>query len=553
MIAAAYVRTSKEKDDAFSLSSQLAALRQYAALNNIELQHEFKEDYTGTKIDRPELNKLRNLVNNQQIDMVIIYSTDRLARKASVAEYILDELFSTNVQLHLASSGRQVRNTPEDILLFGVECQFAAYERNKTVDRMRQGKKNKLAGSDDIAPMWIGDHPIDKYGYRRVGIKRNTVIERVEEELEVVQIIFEYFYVQRIGVREIVRRLDAAKIPTPSQAKKKHWFQRDTWEVSMIYRILKDEAYIGKWYANRTKQVNGKQVKRDKREWTLLEFPALRVIDDETFAGVQQILAEGRAMNAPNPKYQYLMARKLTCQCKYSVQARTLKIKDDKIYSYYYCSAGPRGTGRNNCTMPNIRVGHLDSLVWQEIEDFLNNPEEKLTALKQAQQELKAQYNDVLTNIERAMDKHAEYQVQLSRYEDLYAQGLMDIMSFKVKREELLGKIQTAIDDAQAYRDSLPSLITDDDMAIIIEGIKDLGIALERMGELDFKQRRKYIERMRVTGKVKIENGHQILYLYMFDTEMSIIPLSEVLLSSPSYKNYPQKICFARLILCEIK
>src|SRR3712207_3448910 len=89
--AASYGRTSMERDDAFSVSSQLKRNREYAAQHDLYLppEHEFAEDFTGKVIDRPELNKIRHLVRAKAINTLIVYATDRLARKVGVADYLL--------------------------------------------------------------------------------------------------------------------------------------------------------------------------------------------------------------------------------------------------------------------------------------------------------------------------------------------------------------------------------------------------------------------------------------------------------------------------------
>ena len=107
MIAAVYGRTSKETDDAYSVSSQLDAGLSYATTNTLTVptEYQFREDFTGRLLDRPELAKIRTLIRERKIQALIIYATDRLARRTGVGEILLDEIMEYGAQLHIIQWG----------------------------------------------------------------------------------------------------------------------------------------------------------------------------------------------------------------------------------------------------------------------------------------------------------------------------------------------------------------------------------------------------------------------------------------------------------------
>ena len=74
LIAALYSRTSHEKDDAFSIASQVKEGLARGSEHNIYVPdpYVFKEDFTGTVLNRPELNKVRRLMLQKKIDVLII-------------------------------------------------------------------------------------------------------------------------------------------------------------------------------------------------------------------------------------------------------------------------------------------------------------------------------------------------------------------------------------------------------------------------------------------------------------------------------------------------
>src|SRR5688500_14630131 len=123
-IAAAYARTSQEKDDAFSIDSQLKAIRAFAREQELQIPetYELREEFTGKALDRPKLTELRALIKDKQITAVVVYATDRLARKVGVADLLLGEFMENGVKLWIVSWGSYVKNTPEDRLRFNFEA-----------------------------------------------------------------------------------------------------------------------------------------------------------------------------------------------------------------------------------------------------------------------------------------------------------------------------------------------------------------------------------------------------------------------------------------------
>src|SRR5262245_7550031 len=78
---AIYCRVSRdEQADNWSLPTQEAACRKYAEERAYEIIGVWKEDFTGMVIDRPEMDKIRRLVDARRVDVVLFYNTDRLTR-----------------------------------------------------------------------------------------------------------------------------------------------------------------------------------------------------------------------------------------------------------------------------------------------------------------------------------------------------------------------------------------------------------------------------------------------------------------------------------------
>jgi site-specific DNA recombinase len=84
-IAALYARVSSAKQQLNeNIASQVAAIEEYARQNDYQIspQHVYKDDgFSGARLDRPALDRLRDAVAQGEVEAVLILSPDRLARQ----------------------------------------------------------------------------------------------------------------------------------------------------------------------------------------------------------------------------------------------------------------------------------------------------------------------------------------------------------------------------------------------------------------------------------------------------------------------------------------
>ena len=97
--AAIYARVSSDKQkEEHTIDSQLEALTEYAKNEGyfVPSNHIFlDEGYSGSTLERPGLEHLRDLVSEGQVEIVLIYTPDRLSRKYAYQVLIVEE-FSRN-------------------------------------------------------------------------------------------------------------------------------------------------------------------------------------------------------------------------------------------------------------------------------------------------------------------------------------------------------------------------------------------------------------------------------------------------------------------------
>src|SRR5262245_57659176 len=101
--AAIYARVSSSKQsEEKTIDSQIEVLMDYAKKHKFDIPEGwiFKDDgITGSTIQRPALDNLRDLVSSGSPDALLIYHPDRLARKYVYQALLLDEFSKYGVQV----------------------------------------------------------------------------------------------------------------------------------------------------------------------------------------------------------------------------------------------------------------------------------------------------------------------------------------------------------------------------------------------------------------------------------------------------------------------
>ena len=150
----------------------------------------FKEQYTGTKKDRPILNKILNQLDNG--DVLVVSKLDRLARNTVEGITIIEDLFSKNVSVQVLNIGL-LENTTMGKFFLTTLLAIAEMERNLIIERTQAGKEvaKQKKGYKEGRPKKFTKEQLDnalsmlivnggKYSYKDVerllGISKSTLI-----------------------------------------------------------------------------------------------------------------------------------------------------------------------------------------------------------------------------------------------------------------------------------------------------------------------------------------------------------------------------------------
>src|SRR5438876_9447673 len=118
-MTAIYARGSSEQQrEKHTIASQTAALIEFAKTHELEVPKEWvfeDEGYSGATLERPGLERVRDLAAEGQIQMVLVYSPDRLSRKYAYQILLIEELARQGVETRFLQAPQNA--TAEDQLL----------------------------------------------------------------------------------------------------------------------------------------------------------------------------------------------------------------------------------------------------------------------------------------------------------------------------------------------------------------------------------------------------------------------------------------------------
>ena len=381
-MAAIYARVSSaQQREARTIASQTVALVDFATTLELEVPKAwvFEDDgYSGATLERPGLERVRDLAAEGQIEAVLVYAPDRLSRKYAYQVLLIEEFARHGVETHFVKAPSSA--TAEDQLLVQFQGMIAEYERAQILERSRRGKRHRAhAGEISV----LSGAPYG-YRYRRKTDEAPAAYEVIEAEARVVRDVYEHYTVTGWSIGAITRWLNDEGIATRKAGAR--------WERSTVWAMLRNPAYRGTACFGKTRVAARQRVTRPLRlkggiasrvsahherprdEWIEIPVPAL--IDEPTFARAQELLQENKVRARRRTIEPSLVQGLVSCRkCGYALSRTSTRSSARKI-SYYRCigSDAWRHLGGPRCDNRPMRQDLLDQIVWTEVMRLLEDP-----------------------------------------------------------------------------------------------------------------------------------------------------------------------------------
>ena len=323
-----YLRKSRSDDPALTVEEVLekheARLQEWAETNlggSIPEGNILREVVSGETIDdRPEMIRLLSMIESPKVQAVLIVEPQRLSRGDLEDAGRIIKLFRyTNTLICTPPITYDLRNE---------------YDRDNFERELKRGnefleyqKKIMLRGREQSVKQGNFIGSIAPYGYKKIvvleGKKKCHTLEIIEEQAEVVRMIFDMYVNQNMGRVNIAKYLNDLNIKAPKGG---------LWKQDGIKDMLENEHYIGKvrWNWRKTVkvvedgEVLAKRPKTEIGEYMVYDGKQDPIISEDLFYAARA--KQGRNHRAkPKTKVRNPLAGLLYCQCGRSMSLRTYK------------------------------------------------------------------------------------------------------------------------------------------------------------------------------------------------------------------------------------
>src|SRR5919107_94525 len=459
VILYARVSTDEQARSGYSLSQQLEALREYAAREGYEILEEITDPgRTGATLDRPGLDRMRNVVATGGISVVLAHDRDRFAREPAHGWILREELAKYGCKLHALNDRGD--DSPEGMLTDGILDQLAKYERAKVAERTRRGLLQKAREGKVIKG------PKANYGFKFNDTEDGLLVH--EPEMRSVEKIFS-MAASGMGPKAMQTRLYAEGIPSPTG--KAMWPHRILKVQMVLNDLYKPHTYeeiapllsgevaakldpdklYGIWWYNRRnvtktygsvadlddgrRYVTRTSVRtRDEQEWIAVPVPSYlpRNVVDQA-----RLMIESRTgLERKHQARQWEIKGVLRCSCGQNMITNTSRYKDS-AYHYYRCKRAS-AYGPDACPQRMIRIDRVEPVLRDFVFGVLSDPDtirRGLDALIQREtEEVRDDPEQVVITLKERLSQNNHLR---RAYQDQQAEGLMTLEELAARLEEL--------------------------------------------------------------------------------------------------------------------
>mgnify|MGYP000358097519 CR=1 FL=1 len=295
-ITAIYCRLSRDDEltgESNSIVNQKAILKKYAKEQGFRNIQFFVDDgYSGANFNRPNWNCMIELVKDNKIGVIIAKDMSRIGRNYLEVGLYTEMLFPEHeVRFIAVNSGVDSANQQDNDFtpFLNIINEFYVKDSSKKVKAVMKQKGE--------SGEYLTTNP--PYGYMKDpdNPKRHWIVD--DEAAAVVRQIF-VWCMEGFGPSQIAKKLKEAKVDCPTV----HWMKMGRnapaktpdnpydWAPRTITGILEKQEYLGHMVNFKTRKQSYKSKKKIENppdQWKIFENTHEAIIDEETFARVQEL------------------------------------------------------------------------------------------------------------------------------------------------------------------------------------------------------------------------------------------------------------------------
>jgi site-specific DNA recombinase len=533
----ARVSTDEQARSGYSLAQQLEALRAYADREGYEVLDEVSDPgQSGASLERPGMDRVRDLVVAGGVSVVLAQDRDRFSREPAFT-YILRREFQEH-GCELRSLNDRGDNSPEGELTDGILDQLAKYERAKTAERTRRGKLRR-AREGKIVPTHTPD-----YGFQYNAARDNYVVDA--EQMAVVRRIFRMIGSEGTTMHAVKKTFEREGIPAPGggirwdrnffrscildDVYKPHAFEEVKQLVSPeVAARLNPDASYGVWWFNRRRRrrkrvsangIEGKSYRwqsttviRPREEWIAVPVPGSG-IPREWVDAAREAIKENRPPSSNGRRFWELSGGVLSCgACGRGMATHATRGNSSRsktLYFFYRCRLRHH-EGSGACPQRrSYRAEQMEKQVWRLVYEVLHDPEQLRVDLERM---IELEHRSISRNPELEakswLDKLAEADQERRGYQKLAAKGFMTDEELDEALTELEDTREMAERELMALNDRRERLERlERDKESILNTYA--GIAPEALASLNPEERHRLYKMLRLKVAVNLDGTLEV-------------------------------------------
>lgn len=163
----ARVSTKGQAKDGNSLDAQIQKLKE----NGVEENNIYIDSFTGSKMERPKFNELKETLKSG--DILIVSKLDRFARSVGQASELITEMIDNGITINVLNLG-VLSNDSISTLMRNILLSFAQFERDMIVQRTQEGKAVARANAEAKGEKFIEGRP-PKYSDEKIQMALNLL------------------------------------------------------------------------------------------------------------------------------------------------------------------------------------------------------------------------------------------------------------------------------------------------------------------------------------------------------------------------------------------
>jgi site-specific DNA recombinase len=428
-----------------NLAGQIEMGRKFAQERGYEIVAELSEDVrgvSGARWDAPELEKALDMAEGGQFDVLIVRELDRFSR--TMARQLVKEQQFIRAGVTIEYVLHKFPDTAEGQLLKHITVAVAEYEREKITERMRRGRRLMVRGGSVLT------HGSEPYGYIATQVGGRSSLGVIQEEADIVHLIFKWYTSGKMGTKQIADRLSELRVPTYADTRRnggQKTAQYGEWSVGSVNKILRNETYCGTWHYGKSGRIetadgSKKRVDNPRADWIAVDVPA--IVSRETWEAAQQQLKTNWDEAKRNHKYNYLLRFRTICGDCGSKMRGVPRQGRSKVYLYYQC-ATPHYSARPCNNRTTYSAAFLDKAVWAALKEIITDPDRLEATLDKWAARYEGESESDRQQVETLERLIGTNKADLDRLIDLYVSGTFEkeaLLDRKMRLEDTIRKLE---------------------------------------------------------------------------------------------------------------